>query len=382
MKVMKRIALLALVLVLSIVGTVCAAEDTIRIGVYGPLSGDSAMVGATMVEGIQLAVDEFNEAGGIDGHLIELFIEDDEQSPKVAVNAVNKLIYEDNVIGIIGTVNSSCVLQSMEVSWDAEVPHITPIGSNTSITHKGNPWIARLQASDALQAGAITRYAVEDLGAKKIAVIFQSDDYGTGGAETVKQVLADEYGMEPVAYEPFEPSALDVSAQVLNIKNADADAIIIYSMYQQGALVAKKVRELGMDAPLMGCGGLTNAKLFELGGEAVVGLVNTQTFFADASKAAPAAAEFIEKFQAKYDGRIPDSNNAMAYDSARVMIEGLKYSYEKEGDFVNTAIMEGIKSVKDMPLATGNITIDENGDANRDILIIGITEDGGYTLVK
>ena len=168
----------------------------------------------------------------------------------------------------------------------------------------------------------------------------------------------------------------------MNIKNADADAIVIYSMYQQGALVAKKVRELGIDAPLMGCGGLTNAKLFELGGEAVVGLVNTQTFFADASKAAPAAAEFIEKFQAKYDGRLPDSNNAMAYDSARVMIEGLKYSYEKEGDFVNTAIMEGIKSVKDMPLATGNITMDENGDANRDILIIGITEDGGYTLVK
>ena len=226
---MKRFALLVMVLALAITGIV-SAEDDIRIGVYGPFSGDSAMVGATMREGIELAIDEFNEAGGIDGHTIKLFFEDDEQTPKVAVNAISKLIYEDEVIGVLGTVNSGCVLTSMEISEMEEVPHITPIGSNTSITHLGNPWIARLQASDELQAGAITRYAVDDLGAKRIAVIFQSDDYGKGGAETVKAVLADEYGMEPVAYEAFEPSALDVSAQVLNIKNADADAIIIYSM--------------------------------------------------------------------------------------------------------------------------------------------------------
>lgn len=378
---MKRLALLVLVIALAITGIV-SAEDDIRIGIYAPLSGDSAMVGKSLVDGAMLAIEEFNEAGGIDGHTIKVFTEDDEQTPKVANNAVNKLIYEDNVVGIIGTVASGCVLSSMEISWDAEVPHITPIASGTAITHMGNPWIARTQASDELQAGAIVRYAVNDLGAKRIAVIFQDGDYGTGGAETVKRILADEFGMEPVAYEQFESSALDVSAQVLNIKNADPDAIIIYTMYQQGALVAKKVRELGIEAPLMGCGGLTNAKLYELGGDAVVGLANTQTFFADASKAAPSAAEFITKFQARYDGRIPDSNNAMSYDAARIMIEGLKYSYEKEGDFVNTAIMEGIKSVKDMPLASGTITMDENGDANRDILIIGITEGGGYTLIK
>ena len=114
----------------------------------------------------------------------------------------------------------------------------------------------------------------------------------------------------------------------------------------------------------------------------LLSVLNTQTFFADASKAAPSAAEFITKFQEKYDGRIPDSNNAMSYDAMRIMIEGLKYSWEKEGSFVNTAIMEGIKSVKELPLASGTITMDENGDANRDILIIGITDGGGYELIK
>jgi branched-chain amino acid transport system substrate-binding protein len=378
---MKRIALLVLILVLAITG-VAGAQDTIRLGLCAPLSGDAAMVGQSLVDGAMLAIDEFNAAGGIDGHLIEVFKEDDEQTPRVAANAVSKLIFEDNVVGIIGPVSSGCVLTSMEVAADGEVPMITPTGSGASITHLGNPWIARTQASDILMAGAITRYAVSDLGAKRVAVIFQSDDYGSGGGEVVKQILKDEFDMEPVAYEQFEPSALDVSAQVLNIKNADPAAIIIITMYQQGALVARKVRELGMDTPLMGLGGLTNKKLYELGGDAVVGLANTQTFFADASKAAPASAEFIEKFQAAFDGRIPDSNNAMSYDAARIMIEGFKHSYEKTGEFDTALIMEGIKSVTEMPLASGTITMDENGDANRDILIIGITEDGGYTLIK
>ncbi len=378
---MKRVALFVLVLALVITGA-AAAQDTIRIGLCAPLSGDAAMVGQSLVDGAMLAIDEFNAAGGIDGHLIEVFKEDDEQTPRVAANAVNKLIFEDNVVGIIGPVSSGCVLTGMEVAADGEVPMITPTGSGASITHLGNPWIARTQASDILMAGAITRYAVSDLGAKRVAVIFQSDDYGSGGGEVVKQILKDEFDMEPVAYEQFEPSALDVSAQVLNIKNADPDAIIMIMMYQQGALVARKVRELGMDTPLMGLGGLTNAKLFELGGDAVVGLANTQTFFADASKAAPASAEFITKFQSAFDGRIPDSNNAMSYDAARIMIEGLKHSYEKTGEFDTALIMEGIKSVTEMPLASGTITMDENGDANRDILIIGITENGGYELIK
>ncbi|MBQ4513657.1 MAG: ABC transporter substrate-binding protein [Anaerolineaceae bacterium] len=378
---MKRIALFVLVLALVITGA-AAAQDPIRIGLCAPLSGDAAMVGQSLVDGAMLAIDEFNAAGGIDGHLIEVYKEDDEQTPRVAANAVNKLIFEDNVVGIIGPVSSGCVLTGMEVAADGEVPMITPTGSGASITHLGNPWIARTQASDILMAGAITRYAVSDLGAKRVAVIFQSDDYGSGGGEVVKQILKDEFDMEPVAYEQFEPSALDVSAQVLNIKNADPDAIIMIMMYQQGALVARKVRELGMDTPLMGLGGLTNAKLFELGGDAVVGLANTQTFFADANKAAPASAEFITKFQAAFDGRIPDSNNAMSYDAARIMIEGLKHSYEKTGEFDTALIMEGIKSVTEMPLASGTITMDENGDANRDILIIGITENGGYELIK
>lgn len=355
-----------------------ANTDPILIGVYGPLSGDSAMVGNTEVEGVQLAVKQINEAGGIDGRMIELVIEDDAQNPATAVSAVNKLIHSNNVVGVIGTVNSSCTLASMEVSQDAQVPHITPISSGASITNVGNPWIARVQASDLLQAGAVVRYAIEKLGAKNVGLLYQSDDYGTGAMEVIVEVMK-EYGMELAACEAFEASANDMSPQLLNVKKANCDALIMYTMYQQGALIAKQARQLGIDCPLMGGGGLTNAKIYELGGDAVVGLVNSQTFFANNANASKASADFVSAFEAEY-GKLPDSNNAMAYDSMIIMAEGLKYA---SPELNNEKIMEGIHAVKDMELATGTITIAENGDAVRDeILMVRLIGDKQYELVQ
>ena len=375
---MKKGILLGLLCLLVFAFSVSAEGEPLKIGVYGPLSGDAAMVGQTMVEGIKLATKQINEAGGIDGRMIELVIEDDEQSPKVAVSAVNKLVYDDKVMAVIGTVNSSCTLASMEVTWDAEVPHITPISSGASITNVGNPWIARIQASDLLQAGAIARYIVDDLGIKKIACMYQSDDYGTGAMEVIVKVLKDEYGIELVANEAFEPSALDMTPQLLSVQKSGAEALIMWNMYQQGALIAKQARDLGLKIPLLGGGGLTNKKLYELAGDAAVGIVNSQTFFADKTKATPSAAAFIDAFEKEY-GKLPDSNNAMAYDAMMVMAEGLKYAAP---EFKNTKIMEGIKAVKDLPLATGTISMSPNGDANRDILIIRLTEGGKYELAK
>ena len=355
-----------------------ANTDPILIGVYGPMSGDSAMVGNTEVEGVKLATKQINEAGGIHGRQIELVIEDDAQNPATAVSAVNKLVYQDNVVAVIGTINSSCTLASMEVTKDAGIPHITPISSGASITNVGNPWIARVQASDLLQAGAVVKYAVEKLGAKKVGLLYQSDDYGTGAMEVIVEQMTG-YGMELAACEAFEASANDMSPQLLNVKKADCDALIVYTMYQQGALIAKQARQLGINCPLMGGGGLTNAKLYELGGDAVVGLVNSQTFFANNPNASKASADFVAAFQAEY-GKLPDSNNAMAYDSMIIMGEGLKAAGP---DLDPQAIMDGIHAVKDMELATGTITIAENGDAVRDeILMVRLVGDKQYELVQ
>ncbi|HHY46612.1 MAG TPA: ABC transporter substrate-binding protein [Firmicutes bacterium] len=372
-RLMGVVAFLILGLCLS---SVTYGAPPIKIGIVAPLSGGAAMVGDTQVKGIALAIKQINAQGGIHGRQVVYYAEDDEQIPAKSVNAVNKLVYQQKVDAVIGTVNSSCTLANMEITKRAGVPQITPISSNPKITRLGNPWIFRLQASDDQQAEAIVNYAVNVLKLKKMAIMYQSDDYGTGGKDVIVRRLK-ELGLEPVAVEAFNPDAKDMSAQILKIKNAGADGLFMWTMYAQGALIARQSRQLGLKVPLMGGGGLTNPKLVELAGEAAYGLLNTQTFFPDPEGASPEAKAFIEAYKKEY-GILPDSNAAMSYDSMMILAEAMK----KAGPALNKKeVRDNIAATKNYRGVTGVITIDKYGDANRDILIIRVKEGGGYEVV-
>ncbi len=358
-----------------------SSGEPIKVGVYLPLSGANAAVGQSGVEGIEMAVEEINAAGGIAGRPIEIIKEDEENDPTTAVSVVNKLINQDEVVAIIGSVNSSVTLAAMEVSEDAGIPMVTPISSGAAITGSGNQYIVRGQANDLLQAGAVVEYAIAK-GYQKIGLMYQNDDYGGGARDVIVEIMK-ENNMTLAADEGFEASAADVTPQLQNVKAAGCDCLIMYCMYAPGATIANQAAQLGMgDLPLLGGGGLTNAKLYELGGENVVGVVNSQTFLAGADAVNEFSAKFIENFQAKYNDTA-DSNNAMAYDSTYILAEGLKYSLEQYNDLSGDHIMEGMKAIKDMPLATGTITIDETGDSIRDkILMVELCEGGTYKLAN
>ena len=358
-----------------------SSGEPIKVGVYLPLSGANAAVGQSGVEGIEMAVEEINAAGGIAGRPIEIIKEDEENDPTTAVSVVNKLINQDEVVAIIGSVNSSVTLAAMEVSEDAGIPMVTPISSGAAITGSGNQYIVRGQANDLLQAGAVVEYAIAK-GYQKIGLMYQNDDYGGGARDVIVEIMK-ENNMTLAADEGFEASAAAVTPQLQNVKAAGCDCLIMYCMYAPGATIANQAAQLGMgDLPLLGGGGLTNAKLYELGGENVVGVVNSQTFLAGADAVNEFSAKFIENFQAKYNDTA-DSNNAMAYDSTYILAEGLKYSLEQYNDLSGDHIMEGMKAIKDMPLATGTITIDETGDSIRDkILMVELCEGGTYKLAE
>ncbi len=357
----------------TVAGCSSGSKEPIKIGAIAPLSGGAAMVGDTQVKGIQLAIDQVNAKGGIKGRKLELIAEDDEQNPAKSVNAANKLVYKDKVIGVIGTVNSSATLANMEVTKKAEVPQITPISSNPKITRSGNPWIFRLQASDTQQAQAIVDYAIKVQGLKRLAVLYQADDYGTGGKDVVVK-RAQELGSPVVAVESYNPGAKDMTAQLLKIKEAKADGLVIWGMYPEGALIARQAKQMDFHPQLMGGGGLTNPKLVELAGDAVYGLLNTQTFFPDPQGASPEAKAFIEAYKAKY-GVLPDSNAAMSYDSMMIMAKAI----EKAGTD-KKKIRDEIAAIKGYRGVTGVIDIDQYGDANREILIIQVMQ-GGYKVV-
>ena len=190
------------------------------------------------------------------------------------------------------------------------------------------------------------------------------------------------YNMELVACEAFDAASTDMNAQLVNVKAANPDCLIMWCMYTPGATIATQARQLGIDAQLMGGGGLTNAKLFELGGENVVGLINTQPFLAGADAINDFSKAFIDNYTAKY-GKVPDSNVGMAYDCVYTLKEGIQYALDNYNDLTGDHLMEGMLAIKDVPMATGNMTCSPNGDLDREqMLLVRLNEDGTYSVVN
>lgn len=362
-------------------GAVEASGEPINVGFIAPLSGANAAVGTSNQTGVEMAVEEINAAGGINGRPLKLFVYDDENDASVAVSMCNKLIYNDNVVAIIGSTNSSVTLGAMTITQDAGIPQLTPNSSGASITNSGYKYIIRVQLNDLKMAKACVKYAVENCGYKSIALMYQDDDYGTGGMEVIKDVMKG-YNMELVACEAFDAASTDMNAQLVNVKAASPDCLIMWCMYTPGATIATQARQLGIDAQLMGGGGLTNAKLLELGGENVVGLINTQPFLAGADAINDFSKAFIDNYTAKY-GKAPDSNVGMAYDCVYTLKEGIQYALDNYNDLTGDHLMEGMLAIKDVPMATGNMTCSPNGDLDREqMLLVRLNEDGTYSVVN
>ena len=177
---MKKFLAIVLGLVLAF-SSIASADDVFKIGLVCPLSGSSAISGVIMKNAAEMAVNEINEKGGINGKIkIQLLAEDDEGIPANAVNVVQKLVEQDKVNIILGAQLSSCTLAMMEITKAAKIPQITPASSNVTITQQGNKYIYRMTSTDATNAKTLLKYC-QSLGYKKIAMCYDSGDFGTGG---------------------------------------------------------------------------------------------------------------------------------------------------------------------------------------------------------
>lgn len=358
-----------------------ADGEPIIIGFYAPLSGANAAIGESLKVGVEMAINEINSSGGVNGRPLQAIYEDDESDATTGVNVINKFVNQDDVDIIIGTTMTTVMMAALEVSESAGVVMITPCASGTSVTNSGYKYVARVQASDEQQARACVEHVI-DAGYERIGLMHSNDDAGTQARDVILQVAA-EHGVELATVEAFDYSSPDYKPQLQNIRAADCDALISWCTYQAGATIANQKAEIGLkDLPQFGGGGLTNVKLFELAGENAVGIVNSQTFLAGADAVNDFSAKFIDNFTAA-NGKAPDSNNAMAYDTVYVAAEALKHSIDTTGDIDSDAIMDGIHAIQGMELATGNISFDERGDSIREkILMCELQEDGTYQLVN
>jgi branched-chain amino acid transport system substrate-binding protein len=378
------VALTIFVLVFSVAIAGCAKKETkeetkepevIKIGVVTPLTGDVATFGQSTKKAVEMAAEEINNSGGVLGKKIELVIEDDRNDPKETANVVRKLIDQDKVIAIIGSLTSKCSLAGMPIANAKKVPMISNASTNPKVTLTG-PYAFRVCFIDDFQGQVMAKFAYEDLGARKAAVLYDiGNDYTKGLAEFFIKSFK-ELGGEIVAEETYQQTDNDFNAQLTSIKAKNPDVIFLPDYYQKVSLIAKQARGLGIQATFLGGDGWDSPELVKLGGQAVEGGYFSNHY--SQQDPDPKTQEFIKKFEQKY-GEKPDALAALAYDAMYYLVEGIK----KAGKIDTVAIRDGIEQVgkEGFSGVTGKFTIDENRNPIKAAVVLKV-ENGQFKFVK
>jgi branched-chain amino acid transport system substrate-binding protein len=376
MQKFKRFGWVSLLLLVVLVFTGCGQEpapqgDTIKLGTVGPLSGNTATYGVSTKRGVEIAVEEINQNGGINGKTITLVSEDSKGDQAEAANATQKLVSQDKVAAIVGAVLSSETLAAAPIANDAGVPMISSSSTAPGIPDVG-PFIFRNCIADEVQADQLAEYAVNELGFSKYAILYTKNDYGEALKDTFEAKL-EELGKKALIIESYVDGDNDFNAQITKIANQKPEAIYIGGYYTEAAKIAQQAKQKGLDVVILGGDGFYSPKLIELGGEAIEGAVFTAGFYD--KDPAENVQKFVTAFKAKFN-EDPDMFAAQAYDAAMIVIEAMK-----QAGADSQAIQAEMAKIKDFPGITGNTSFAENGDAVKDILILKV-EDGGFKRIR
>jgi branched-chain amino acid transport system substrate-binding protein len=334
----------------------------IKVGVYGDLTGATSSFGQSTKNGIQLAVDEINAAGGVNGRKITLVIEDDQGRPEQAKTVISKLINQDKVQAVLGEVASSNSLAAAPVAQEAKIPMITPSSTNPKVTEVGD-YISRVCFIDPFQGSVMAKFAANTLKAKTAAIIGDvQSDYSKGLTEFFTQEFT-KLGGKVVAEQKYAQTDPDFKAQLTAIRNLNPDVIYIPGYYGQVAIIAKQARELGMNMPLLGGDGWDSPELWKLGGEALKNSFISNHYSAE--NPAPEIQNFVKAYQAKFN-TVPDSLAALAYDSAKVLADAIK----RAGGTDSAKLRDAINATKEFPGVTGKITLDSSRNAVKPAVVL------------
>ena len=344
-------------------------ERVVNLGGIFPMTGASATFGASSKNAEVMAAEEWNAAGGamVDGvkTTVHVIVEDDQGSPEVGASAAQKLINQDQVIGVIGAVMSKVSLAVAPICQAAGIPEISPTSTNVKVTLVGD-YIFRACFIDPFQGTVMAKYAYETLGVKTAAVLYDNgNDYNKGLAENFKAAF-EKLGGKVVAYEAFtdEEKTVDYKAQLTTIKAAKPEFLYLPNYYGSAALQLKQAREMGLNVPAGGGDGWDSSKFVEIGGAAVEGGVFSNHFSKDDQT--PAVQTFVKAYTAKY-GEAPDALAALAYEATNLFLDASK----KCGSTKGSDIRDAMKNTNYVGIS-GAYKFDANRDPIKSAVIIKI----------
>lgn len=349
-----------------------AEEQVAKIGVVSFLTGSGSAYGEAITNGLKMAQEELNEANK--GKLkVELYIEDSAGEKDQSITAVNKLINNDHVVGIIGPTLSGEMFAAGPVANQNGVPIMGTSTTAEGVTAIGE-YVFRNALPESLAIPQAIKTAVEKHGVKKVALMYASNnDFAVSGYKTMEQTAKD-MGLEIVDTQTFADGDSDYSAQLTSIQAKNPDAILVSSLYKEAGLVLAKARELGIEVPFVGGNGFNSPQLVKQAGAAADNsYVGTPWY--------PTGSEKVDTFVAKYTkkyGKGPDQFAAQAYDALYIMTNSLINAGVADD---REALKEALMQLKDFEGVTGKFEFDENRDPKMDVKVLHI-ENGEFKLVQ
>jgi len=370
---MKRILLASIVIasLLSACNTQ-GNDNKVRIGVFMSTTGSTANFGISSVNGIKMAADEINAAGGINGKQVELLVQDDRSDASEAATIVTKFVTQDQVHAVIGEVASSRSIAAAPIAQNAKIPMLTPSSTNPEVTKKGN-FIFRSCFIDPYQGAAIAQFAAKTLGAKSAAIMVdRKNDYSTGLEKVINETFT-RFGGKIVATQSYQEGDQDFNAQLTSLKGSNPEVIFVPGYYNDVGLIAKQARDKGITVPLIGGDGWDSEQLYKIGGTALNGSFFTNHY--SPYDTDPRVVKFVNDYKQRYNST-PDALAATAYDAANIMFDAIKRSKSLSGPDIRDALA----ATNAFPGVTGTVTFNQQRDAVKPIVMIEIKPGGTYAV--
>lgn len=342
-------------------------RSTIKIGYFGDLSGPTFNFGKSAINGVLLAADEINQAGGINQRRLDVVIEDDKGSPEEAARLTAKLIDKDKVVAIIAGGTSGNSLAAAPKAQSSQVPLISPSSTDPAVTQTGD-YIFRACFVDTFQGDVMASFAVNTLKAQKAAILYDfNSPYSRGLTEYFRGSFT-KLGGRIVGELTYTQEDADFKGQLSTIRAAEPDVIYIPGYYGDVALIAKQARMIGLTQPLLGGDGWDAPELWGLGGDALNGsYISTHYSVDDPS---PAIQAFVETYKQRYGNLLPDAHAALAYDAARILFDAMARS----GVSDSAKLRDALAQTKNFPGVTGIINIDANRNAVKPAVVLKLMD--------
>lgn len=354
-------------------------SSTIKVGLDYELSGQVATYGQGLVEGVELAFEQINKAGGVLGKQIEVVKADNKSDTAEAANVASKLATRDKVVAILGPATSGNTKAASPVAVQNKVPLISASATADDVTvdsrGKVREYVFKTCFSDSFQGVIMANFASTDLGKKNAAVLIDStSDYSKGLAKNFKATFT-KLGGSILTEQAYQAKDTDFKAVLTKIKGMNPDVVYLPGYYEEVGLIVKQARDLGLNVPILGGDGYESPKLVDLAGKTALNNVYYSNHYSSKDDT-PEVTKFKAAFKAKYN-KEPDAFNALGYDLAYFVADGLK----RAGAADPVKLKDALAATKDFNGITGKITIDKNHNPIKSITILEM-KDGEQVFLK